>query len=204
MARRSAAAALLCLSVFSCSGRRRPPDERAPEVFRVRFETTKGPFVLEVTRAWTPLGADRIYTLVRNRFYNGVRFFRVVPRFVVQFGINGDTATESLWREAKIMDDPVKHGNVRGAMAFATDGPNTRTTQVFINLADNSRLDARGFAPFGQVISGMEVVDRFYNGYGDGPPMGPGPSQPRMEAEGNAYLEREFPKLDSIVLAKLE
>lgn len=190
-----------------CSGSRPSgpsPAERAPDAYRVRFETSKGSFTLEVNRSWAPLGADRFYSLCRQRFYDGARFFRVIPGFVVQFGINGDPLVSKRWRDSRIPDDPVASSNLRGSMAFATDGPNTRTTQVFINLANTTRLDAKGFAPFGRVTEGMDVVDRFYSAYGEGPPLGGGPAQSRIEAEGNAYLERAFPKLDYIRTTTLQ
>jgi peptidyl-prolyl cis-trans isomerase A (cyclophilin A) len=168
-------------------------NEQAPETYRAKFETTKGNFTVEVTRAWAPLGADRFYGLIKSGFYNGARFFRVVPGFVVQFGIPGDPALARQWRSANIADDPVAQTNAPGALTFATAGPNTRTTQVFINLANNAGLDHQGFAPFGRVTEGMDVVGQLYSGYGDR-----GPDQGRLQSEGNAYLEKSFPKLDYI------
>jgi peptidyl-prolyl cis-trans isomerase A (cyclophilin A) len=181
-------------------------NETAPATYRVRFETSKGPFTVEVTRDWAPKGADRFYNLVKNTFYDEVRFFRVIrtPRpFMAQFGINGNPAVSSKWEDAVIQDDPVKESNTRGTISFATGGPNTRTTQVFINYGDNSRLDAQGFSPFGRVMDGMEVVDQLYADYGEGPPSGRGPDQDRIEHEGNDYLSREFPKLDYIMSARI-
>jgi peptidyl-prolyl cis-trans isomerase A (cyclophilin A) len=172
--------------------------EQAPATYKVKFDTSKGPFVVEVHRDWAPLGADRFYNLVKNGFYNEGRFFRVISGFMVQFGVNGDPAISGQWRNARIGDDPVSKSNARGVITFATAGPNTRTTQVFINYADNSMLDKQGFAPFGQVISGMNVVDALYNGYGEGAPSGGGPDQSRVQREGNAYLTTAFPKLDYI------
>lgn len=172
--------------------------EQAPATYRARFETSKGSFVVEVTRAWAPRGADRFYNLVKNGYYDGARFFRVIAGFMAQFGINGDPAVNSRWRLARIPDDPVTQSNRRGTIAFATSGPNARTTQVFINFADNGNLDRLGFAPFGQVVSGMEVVDRLYAGYGEGAPNGRGPDQWRLQTEGNAYLAAAFPRLDYI------
>src|SRR4029077_19446479 len=137
-------------------------NEKAPDVYKVKFDTSKGPFVVEVHRDWAPNGADRFYNLVKNGFFDNDRFFRVVSGFMVQFGINGDPKLSSVWREARIKDDPVKQSNARGYITFATAGPNTRTTQVFINFADNSALDNQGFAPFGKVVSGMNVVDALY------------------------------------------
>jgi len=180
-------------------------DARAPDTYKVRFATSKGDLVVTVERKWAPLGADRFYTLVKSGFYDGARFFRVLPGFVVQFGIAGDPALNAKWHNANLPDDPVTQSNRRGTVSFATGGPNTRTTQVFINLSDgNARLDARGFSPFGTVTEGMEIADQFYSGYGEGAPRGSGPAQDRAEAEGNAYLERDFPRLDYIKKAAIE
>jgi peptidyl-prolyl cis-trans isomerase A (cyclophilin A) len=172
-----------------------------PDSFRVFFETTQGDFVVQVVTAQAPLGAARVYNLVRAGYYDGVRFFRVVPGFVVQFGIHGDPTVPPLWREARIADDTVRARNVRGTVTFAMAGPDTRTVQLFINLADNSRLDAQGFAPIGHVRGGMDVVDRLYAGYGEGAPRGSGPLQNRIQEEGDAYLAAEFPLLDRIIRA---
>jgi peptidyl-prolyl cis-trans isomerase A (cyclophilin A) len=172
--------------------------EKAPDTFKVNVDTSQGAFVVEVTRAWAPNGADRFYNLVKNGFFDNVRFFRVIGGFMAQFGIHGDPAIAAAWRNARIPDDPVKQSNKRGYLTFATAGPGTRTTQVFINLVDNGTLDAQGFAPFGRVVSGMKVVDKLYDGYGEGAPRGRGPDQSRVQMEGNAYLEKTFPKLDSI------
>jgi peptidyl-prolyl cis-trans isomerase A (cyclophilin A) len=179
-------------------------NEKAPAVYKAKFETSKGPFVIEVNRDWAPNGADRFYNLVKNGFYDNARFFRVVEGFMVQFGINGDPNIAGVWRQADIKDDPVKQTNRRGTITFATAGPNTRTTQVFINFADNAPLDGQGFSPFGKVVSGMDVVDALYAGYGEGAPNGAGPDQGRIQQEGNAYLESEFPKLDFIKTATIE
>jgi peptidyl-prolyl cis-trans isomerase A (cyclophilin A) len=168
---------------------------QAPDMYKVKFITTKGDFVVQVTRAWSPLGADRFYNLVKNRFYNGAAFFRIVPGFVVQFGLSPDPAVSKAWREAKIADDRVTQSNRRGYLSFATAGPGTRTTQVFINLADNPRLDSMGFSPFGQVIEGMELIDKLNAEYGEQPDQG------RIEAEGRSYLEKSFPRLDTIKTA---
>ncbi len=178
--------------------------KQAPEVFRVVFDTTKGQFVVEVRRAWAPRGADRFHELVLKKFYDGARFFRVVPRFVVQFGLKGDPATDRYWSNMYIPDDPVTQNNARGTLSFAMAGAATRTTQVFINLQDNFRLDTMGFAPFGKVVSGMEVVDSLFKGYGDAPPSGVGPEQGRIKDEGNEYLDRYFPRLDSIKTARIQ
>jgi peptidyl-prolyl cis-trans isomerase A (cyclophilin A) len=176
----------------------------APESFQARFTTSKGDFVVAVTRAWAPHGADRFYNLVNNGYFNDCRFFRVVYGFMVQFGINGDPALNSVWREARIPDDPPQQSNKRGFVTFATAGPNTRTTQVFINTVDrNTNLDDKGFVPFGRVVEGMDVVDKLFSGYGESAPQGHGPDQTRAQKEGNAYMTRLFPKLDSIKTATI-
>jgi peptidyl-prolyl cis-trans isomerase A (cyclophilin A) len=178
--------------------------QQAPDSFRARFSTTKGDFVIVVHRAWAPHGADRFYNLVRSGFYDGVRFFRVIPGFMAQFGIHGDTGVTAAWRVRAIPDDPVRGSNMRGIVTYATAGPGTRTTQIFINYRDNNRLDASGFAPFGQVVEGMEVVDALYGGYGEGAPNGRGPDQFRLNVEGEKYIARQFPKLDKINKARVE
>jgi len=177
--------------------------EEAPAKYKVKFTTTKGDFVVEVTRDWAPQGADRFYNLVKNGFYEDTRFFRVIKGFMVQFGISGDPAINTVMQEARISDDLVKQSNSRGNITFATAGPNTRTSQVFINYKDNANLDGMGFAPFGKVVSGMKTVDALNGEYGEGAPGGAGPSQPRMQSEGNPYLQRDFPKLDYIKSAKI-
>jgi peptidyl-prolyl cis-trans isomerase A (cyclophilin A) len=177
---------------------------QAPATFKVRFDTSKGPFVVEVTRAWAPKGADRFYNLVKNGFYDNVRFFRVISGFMVQFGISGDPGVMANWRTAQIPDDPVTQSNTRGMITFAMAGPNTRTSQVFINFADNSRLDQSGFAPFGKVVSGMNAVDALNAEYGEGAPRGRGPDQSRLQSEGNAYLAKDFPRMDYIKKATIE
>jgi len=175
---------------------------KAPESFKVKLQTSKGDVVVEVTRAWAPNGADRFYNLVKNGYFEGCRFFRVISDFMVQFGIHGDPAVNQVWREARIPDDPVQESNKRGYVTFATAGPNSRTTQIFINFTDrNAGLDAQGFAPFGKVVEGMEVVDKLYSGYGEGAPQGQGPEQGRAQGEGNAYLVKNFPNLDYIKTA---
>jgi len=180
-------------------------NEKAPEIYRARFTTSKGDFVIEVTRAWAPNGADRFYNLVANGFFDDCRFFRVVYGFMAQFGIHGDPALNSVWSEARIPDDPVQQSNKRGYVTFATAGPNTRTTQVFINFVDkNTSLDSQGFAPFGKVVEGMELVGKLFSGYGEGAPKGHGPDQNRIQKEGNAYLAKSFPKLDYIKKASIE
>ena len=179
--------------------------EMAPATFKVNFDTSAGMFVVEVHRDWAPNGADRFYNLVKNGYYDNVRFFRVIPDFMVQFGINGDPALNAVWQPARIPRDPVKQSNTRGFITYAMAGsPDTRTTQVFINFKDNSGLDAQGFAPFGKVTTGMNVVDKIYSGYGEGAPSGRGPDQTRTQAEGNAYLMKDFPKLDYVKKATIE
>lgn len=173
-------------------------NEQAPDIYWAKFDTTKGSFVVKVTRAWAPIGADRFYNLVKNGFYNNASFFRVIPGFIVQFGISADPNVSSVWHDADIQDDPVKQTNGPGTVTFATAGPGTRTTQVFINLADNKGLDAQGFSPFGAVTDGMNVAQSFYSGYGEGAPMGSGPDQQLLQSQGEAYLAAQFPKLDHI------
>lgn len=178
--------------------------EQAPATYKVKFDTSKGPFVVQVTRAWAPQGADRFYSLVKSGFFDNVRFFRVISGFMVQFGINGEPSVMARWREAPIKDDPVTQSNKRGNITFATAGPNTRTTQVFINFVDNASLDQMGFAPFGRVVSGMNVVDNLNAEYGEGAPRGRGPDQGRLQREGNAYLAKEFPRMDFVKKATIE
>lgn len=189
-------------------GRRRFTDEprlaqgEGADVFKAKFTTTKGDFVVEVHRDWAPLGADRFYNLVRAGFFTDASFFRVIPNFMAQFGISAKPAIAKVWESnaAKIKDDPTTQSNKRGYITFATAGPNTRTTQVFINFKDNTFLDTQGFAPFGMVVEGMDVVDKLYGEYGDGPP-GKGPDQGKIQSEGKAYLDKNFPQLDSIKVA---
>jgi peptidyl-prolyl cis-trans isomerase A (cyclophilin A) len=173
--------------------------EKAPATYKVRLDTTAGPVVIQVTRDWAPLGADRFYNLVKNGFYDDVRFFRVIPGFMAQGGMSGDPAIQKLWGRNNFNDDPVKQSNKRGYVTFAKTGaPNSRSTQIFINYGDNSNLDSQGFAPFGQVISGMEAVDKFEN-YGKNVP-----DQGAITNEGNAYLQRDYPKLTVIKKATIE
>lgn len=178
-------------------------DQKAPDRFRVRFETSRGEFIVEAHRRWAPQGVDRFYSLVRDGFFDDVRFFRVIKGFMAQFGISGDPGASQVWSRARIPDDPVVESNTRGRLSFATAGPDTRTTQLFINFRDNPRLDDMGFAPIGEVIGGMGIVDLLHAGYGEGAPNGRGPAQPRIQAEGNAYLKREFPQLDYVVSAAM-
>jgi peptidyl-prolyl cis-trans isomerase A (cyclophilin A) len=165
-------------------------------IYRVRLDTSKGPITVEVHRDWAPIGADRFQQLVKDGFYDGARFFRVVPNFVVQFGLAADPAKTKKW-DKPIKDDPVKRTNSRGSIVFATAGPGTRTTQLFINLRSNQFLDEQGFSPFGQVVEGMDVVDQIYAGYGEQP------DQQAITNRGNAYLNAQFPKLDFIKSARI-
>ena len=178
-------------------------NEKAPDVYDAKFTTSKGDFVVRVTRAWAPFGADRFYNLVKNGFFDGASFFRVLPGFIVQFGMSAHPRLSQLWQFANIKDDPVKQSNRRGYVTYAMAGPNTRTTQVFVNFGDNSSLDAQGFAPFGKVTAGMNVLEKLYSGYGEGPPSGRGPRQDLIAARGRAYLDKDFPKLDSIKSATI-
>ena len=171
--------------------------EKAPEEFKVKFETSCGTFTLEVQRKYAPLGVDQFHKAIKEGFYDECRFFRVVPDFVVQFGINGDPKVQKKWRDSPIKDDPVTASNVRGSVCYATAGANTRTTQLFINLGDNSRLDKMGFAPFGKVTEGIEVVDKITSQYGQRPNQG------LIQSRGNAYLKEDFPKLDYIKKATI-
>ncbi len=171
--------------------------EKAPETFKAEFDTTKGKVVLEITRSLAPNGADRFYNLVRSGYFTDIAFFRVIPGFMCQFGIHGDPKISAKWREANISDDPVKTSNARGTITFATAGPNTRTTQLFINFGDNAGLDGQGFSPFGKVIEGMDVVDKINSETGERPNQG------AIQMEGNAYLKKEFPNLDYIKSAKI-
>ena len=172
--------------------------DKAPETYQVKFETSKGDFTVSVTRAWAPLGADRFYDLAKHHFFDNESFFRVLKGFVAQFGISAYPPVNAVWEKATIKDDPVTESNKKYFLTFATAGPNTRTTQLFINLADNPRLDTMGFAPFGQVTDGMNVVDTLYADYGEGAPGGSGPNQDEIQKQGKPYLDKNFPKLDYI------
>src|SRR5947209_441643 len=176
----------------------------APELFFVKVETTQGDFVIEAHRSWAPHGVDRLYDLVNAGFFDDSRFFRVRANYIAQFGIAGDPGMAELWRDRTIPDDPVRQSNRRGFVAFAMTGPNTRATQLYINLRDNPQLDAQGFAPVGRVITGLEVLDKLYAGYGEGAGGGMrGGKQAKMLAGGNAYVDREFPRLDKLLKAAL-
>jgi peptidyl-prolyl cis-trans isomerase A (cyclophilin A) len=178
---------------------------KAPDEFKVRVKTTRGDFVIEVLRFWSPRGADRFYNLVRSGYFTNVAFFRVLEGFVAQFGIHGDPKVSRVWNSATIQDDPVKQRNQRGTIVFAKSGlPNSRSVQFFINFKDNFGLDGQGFSPFGRIEQGMDVVDSLYAGYGEGAPSGRGPSQQQIQQQGNAYLKKDFPKLDYIKRASVE
>ena len=174
-----------------------------PPAYRVNFETTKGAFTVQVYRPWAPKGADRFYEMVQAKFYDGVRFHRVIRNFVAQFGINPDPKVNGMWRMLKIPDDKQTRKNTRGTVSFAMNGANTRSTQVFVNLADNAVLDTQGFVPIGEVVDGMEVVDKLCAIYGDVAPFGAGPNPTKIELVGNSYLDREFPRIDSIKTARV-
>jgi peptidyl-prolyl cis-trans isomerase A (cyclophilin A) len=204
------AAAIICGLVGCESGKPAPPapvptapsidESEAPDsTYRVKFTTTKGDFVVEVHRGWAPRGAERFEELVQAGYYDGCKFFRAIPGFMVQFGIHGDPALNAKWRNDRIPDDPVKRSNQRGFITFATSGPHSRTTQLFINYADNSNLDGKGFAPFGEVVEGMDVVDKLNQEYGGEPSN----HQPEIQEQGNAFLDKRFPNLDGILTARL-
>jgi len=196
-------AAALFVAAAACaqdSGPLRNPGkltEQAPATFTVALDTSKGRFVASVHRDWAPLGADRFYNLVKAGFFDNVRFFRVIGGQLAQFGMHGDPNVQTAWRDADIQDDPVRHSNVRGTISFASRGPNTRTTQLFINLRDNTPYDRLGFSPIAEIVSGMDVVDQLYSGYEERP------EQPLIDEQGNAYLTREFPNLDYIQKATI-
>lgn len=174
-----------------------------PDVFRVKFETSQGDFTVEATRAWAPHGVDRFHELMRMHYFDQSRFFRVVPGFIAQFGVHRDFNVHGVWREMFIVDDPPDQKNLRGTLSFAKSGPDTRATEIFINLADNKSLDDENFVPFAKVIEGMDVVDRFYSGYGDVRPQGKNIDPGRVEGEANEYLTQRFPKLDFIKKATI-
>ncbi len=173
--------------------------ETAPAEYQVTLETSEGNVVIQVYRDWAPLGADRFYSLARGGFYDDARIYRVVPGFMAQFGLNADPYVNQVWKREFLVDDPVVESNTRGRVAFAKGGRHTRTTEIFISYKDNSALDDEGFAPIGEVVEGMDVVDAFYSEYGDGPPRGDGPYQAMAQARGNEYLDADFPELTRIV-----
>lgn len=177
--------------------------EQAPEKYRVKFETNEGDFVVEVTRAWAPNGADRLFNLVKAGYFEDIAFFRAIDGFMVQFGIHGDPRVSARWRDARIQDDPVVQGNLKGRVTFAMGGPNSRTTQLFVNLEDNKRLDGMGFPSIGEVVDGWATIQKLHKGYGEGAPSGRGPSQGRIQMEGNAYLRQSFPELDYLKRATI-
>jgi len=178
--------------------------DTAPQTYRVRFETSVGTLVVQVNRAWSPNGADRFYNLVKNGYYDDTRFYRVVDGFMAQFGLKGDPRIDQAWRDVTFPDDPFTESNKRGRITFAHAGPNTRTTQVFFNFKDNAHLDASGFTPFGEVVEGLDVMDKIYSGYGELPPAGKGPDYAKAWVQGNTYLDQNFPEMTRIVSAKLE
>ncbi len=191
---------ILAAAAVSCAAQtpaQTPAPAPTPDVYRVKFETSRGDFTIEVTKAWAPLGAARFYSLVQRKFYDNARFFRVIGGFMVQFGIPADPAVAAVWSARHIRDDKVAKSNSRGMVTYAMAGPNTRTTQVFINYNKNAALDSQGFAPFGKVVEGMDVVDKLYSGYGESPDQG------MIQQQGNKYLEARFPKLDYIKTARI-
>lgn len=212
----AAAALVLGSSVAACGSDSGPDLERlrnpadsafqaqAPGDFQVRFETSRGDFVMEVQREWAPNGADRLYNLVRMGYYDDVRFFRVVEGFMAQFGINGDPRTAVAWAQQTIPDDPLLLSNTRGTVTFAMRGPDSRTTQLFINFVDNTSLDEDGFSPVGRIVEGMDVVDQIYAGYGEMAPRGGGPAPQYILQRGNDWLRAEYPRLDYIQRATVE
>ena len=205
------AAALACAACARGGGPLISPsetelDQPAPDSFRVAVETSRGRFTLIARRAWAPHGVDRFYYLTKHQYYDSTYFFRVIENFVAQFGISGNPQINEAWQDRRIPDDAVRHSNTRGTIAFASEGPNTRTVQLFINLKDNPQLDSYGggFPPIAEVVEGLPVVESLYDGYGEGPPSGLGPRQELIVGQGNAYLRRYFPKLDYIIHASIE
>src|SRR5262249_10404517 len=193
----------LALALSLLAGCRKPSEKIVvPEVYRVKFETSQGDFTVEVSRAWAPRGADRFHELVRMRYFDENRFFRVVKGFIAQFGVHRDFRVHDKWREFFIVDDPPKEKNLRGTLSFAQSGPNTRATEVFINLADNKSLDDDRFVPFAKIVEGIEVIDKLYSGYGELRPTGKEIDPGRVEGEANEYLVPRFPKLDYIKRAR--
>ncbi len=207
MNRRTFSSLLLApaLALLAACAKKPAADPPAPATYRVLLQTTKGDVVILVHRDWSPIGADHFYRLVQAGFYNDNAFFRALPNFVVQWGINGNPKINKQWSEITIKDDPPKVSNKIGTIVFAKTGePDSRTTQVFINLRDNSAsLDPQGFTPFGEIVQGMENIEQIYMGYGDGPPHGQGPDQEAISQNGNAYLRQNYPKLDYIKSATI-
>jgi peptidyl-prolyl cis-trans isomerase A (cyclophilin A) len=196
----TAAALLLCAA--GCS--RAPEKVVVPDVFRVKFYTSQGDFVVEANRAWAPRGVDRFHELVAMRYFDEGRFFRVVPGFIAQFGVHKDYDVHGTWRNLVILDDPPKEKNLRGTLAFAQSGPNTRAVEIFINYVDNPMLDEGNFVPFAKVVEGMDVVDKFYSGYGEMRPTGKFIDPGAVEDGANAYIVPHFPKMDYIKKALFE
>ena len=197
--RRIAVALLIPIALLAGCGK---PKVIVPEVYKVKFETSKGDVIVEVTRAWAPYGADRFHELIRMRYYDEARFFRVIPGFIAQFGVHKKFDTHAMWRKLGIPDDPIQQPNLRGTLAFAKSGPQTRATEVFINLKDNPDLDEQNFVPFARVMQGMDVVDQFYSGYGEMRPEGKYIDPGRVEEETNEYLVPRFPRLDYVKRAQ--
>lgn len=195
--------AILVLAVSLSACQKPAPKVVVPDVFRVKFETSQGDFVVEATKAWAPHGVDRFHELLRMHYFDQSRFFRVVPGFIAQFGVHRDFKVHDVWREMFIVDDPRAQSNTRGTLSFAKSGPGTRATEIFINLADNKSLDDDNFVPFAKVVEGMDVVDKFYAGYGDVRPQGKNIDPGRVEEEANEYLVQRFPKLDYIKKATI-
>jgi peptidyl-prolyl cis-trans isomerase A (cyclophilin A) len=193
--------AALALWLTACH--KAPEKVVVPEVFRVKFETSQGDFIVEAHRDWAPRGVDRFHELLRIRYFNQGRFFRVIKGFIAQFGVHKDFKVHDVWRELFIVDDPPKEKNLRGTLSFAKSDRNTRATEMFINLNDNPILDEQGFVPFAKVVEGMDVVDRFYAGYGDLRPEGKDIDAGRVEGEANEYLVPRFPRLDYIKTARI-
>ncbi|MGB6941476.1 MAG: peptidylprolyl isomerase [Bryobacteraceae bacterium] len=194
---------LIAALLLSACHKEAPKPVVVPQVFRVKFQTSKGDFVVEARRAWSPHGVDRFYELLRMKYFDQGRFFRVVPGFIAQFGVHRDFNVHAKWREYFIVDDPPQQKNLRGTLAYAMSGPDTRATEIFINLADNKALDDQGFVPFAKVVQGMDVVDQFYSGYGEMRPEGKYIEPGRVEGEANEYLTQRFPKLDFILHTQL-
>jgi peptidyl-prolyl cis-trans isomerase A (cyclophilin A) len=199
---RIASLMLLALLVTACK-KKEEPKVVVPEVFRVKLQTSKGDIVVEARRAWAPHGVDRFHELLRMKYFNQSRFFRVVPGFIAQFGVHRDFNVHGKWREYFIADDLPQQKNLRGTLSYAMSGPGTRATEMFINLADNPALDAQGFAPFAQVVQGMDVVGQLYSGYGEMRPEGKYIDPTRVEGEANEYLVQRFPNLDYILTAEI-
>ncbi len=202
MTRRSLAACTILLTLVLPACRKPAPKVVVPDVFRVKFETSKGDFIVEVTRAWAPHGADRFHELIRMRYFDEARFFRVLKGSIAQFGVHRDFNVHATWRKLFIVDDPPQQKNLRGTLAFAKSGASTRSTEIFINLADNPVLDEQSFVPFGKIVEGIDVPDKFYAGYGEMRPEGKDIDGNRVEEETNEYLVQRFPKMDYIVRAR--